>query len=330
MINKYNNPRLHNTVLTGPGMTHPRNPHVVIGSDEQGFIQGDLMDANAIMETIDQKIDIDNLLDEEKLNNAIQDAVNTATERIRTALGEIQNTLETKADKEDVPKKITDLEFGDGVLKLAPPKLGDYLYEDFTYGETEKEGWLGRCVGTPDMFSDNTYRWATALPAVKWQDADTEDQLVDTDLTNISRSDDAKEDIHGYENTQTLKQTVSLDQYPALSTAISAFNGRGYLPAAGELWICRDAIDQSIGWPVFYTYAVWSSTEMDRTRVWVSSHRGMNISSYSKHIYGDGQHCAVYSFFKYNPNTTKAIATIEYVDNAISNIEINQEENNNG
>lgn len=55
MINKYNNPRLHNTVLTGPGMTHPRNPHVVIGSDEQGFIQGDLMDANAIMETIDQK-----------------------------------------------------------------------------------------------------------------------------------------------------------------------------------------------------------------------------------------------------------------------------------
>ena len=102
MINKYNNPRLHNTVLTGPGMTHPRNPHVVIGSDEQGFIQGDLMDANAIMETIDQKIDVDNLLDEEKLGKAVQDAVDGITEQMNTALG-------NKADKEYVDNAISNI-----------------------------------------------------------------------------------------------------------------------------------------------------------------------------------------------------------------------------
>ena len=102
MIDKYNNPRLHNTVLTGPGMTHPRNPHVVIGSDEQGFIQGDLMDANAIMETIDQKIDVDNLIDEEKLTTTVQSVVNTATEQIN-------NTLETKADKEYVDNIVNNI-----------------------------------------------------------------------------------------------------------------------------------------------------------------------------------------------------------------------------
>lgn len=56
MVNKYNNPRLLNTVLTGPGMGHPRNPHVAIGSQSKGFVEGDLMDANAVIDTIDQKI----------------------------------------------------------------------------------------------------------------------------------------------------------------------------------------------------------------------------------------------------------------------------------
>lgn len=94
MINKYNNPRLHNTVLTGPGMAHPRNPHVVIGSDEQGFIQGDLMDANAIMETIDQKIDVDNLIDEEKLTATVQNAVDSI-------LGDVSESLDTLKEVEN-------------------------------------------------------------------------------------------------------------------------------------------------------------------------------------------------------------------------------------
>lgn len=94
MIDKYNNPRLHNTVLTGPGMTHPRNPHVVIGSEEKGFIQGDLMDANAVMETIDQKIDVDNLIDEEKLTSTVQTAVDSI-------LGDVSESLDTLKEVEN-------------------------------------------------------------------------------------------------------------------------------------------------------------------------------------------------------------------------------------
>ena len=99
MINKYNNPRLHNTVLTGPGMTHPRNPHVVIGSDEQGFIQGDLMDANAIMETIDQKIDVDNIINDEKLNTAVTNVTNSI-------LGDVSEALDTLEEVEDKVEQI--------------------------------------------------------------------------------------------------------------------------------------------------------------------------------------------------------------------------------
>jgi hypothetical protein len=99
MINKYNNPRLHNTVLTGPGMTHPRNPHVVIGSDEQGFIQGDLMDANAIMETIDQKIDVDNIISDEKLNTAVTNVTNSI-------LGDVSEALDTLEEVEDKVEQI--------------------------------------------------------------------------------------------------------------------------------------------------------------------------------------------------------------------------------
>ena len=99
MINKYNNPRLHNTVLTGPGMAHPRNPHVVIGSDEQGFIQGDLMDANAIMETIDQKIDVDNIINDEKLNTAVTNVTNSI-------LGDVSEALDTLEEVEDKVEQI--------------------------------------------------------------------------------------------------------------------------------------------------------------------------------------------------------------------------------
>jgi hypothetical protein len=50
-MNKYNNPRLLNTVVSGTGMLHPVKPHVVLG-EPNGFMQGDLMDANGVMEAI--------------------------------------------------------------------------------------------------------------------------------------------------------------------------------------------------------------------------------------------------------------------------------------
>ena len=51
-MTKYNNPRLLNTVVSGTGMLHPVKPHVILGSAENGYMQGDLMDANGVMEAI--------------------------------------------------------------------------------------------------------------------------------------------------------------------------------------------------------------------------------------------------------------------------------------
>lgn len=38
----------------GTGMKHPRQPRVIIGNMENGYVQGDLADINAIMELIEE------------------------------------------------------------------------------------------------------------------------------------------------------------------------------------------------------------------------------------------------------------------------------------
>jgi hypothetical protein len=55
-MRKYNNPRLLNTVVSGTGMQHPVKPHVIVSDTVNEFVKGDLMDANAISELVDQKI----------------------------------------------------------------------------------------------------------------------------------------------------------------------------------------------------------------------------------------------------------------------------------
>lgn len=54
-MQKYYNPRLHNAVVAGTGMEHPRRPHVVLGSELNGYVQGDLVDANGICDLIHEK-----------------------------------------------------------------------------------------------------------------------------------------------------------------------------------------------------------------------------------------------------------------------------------
>lgn len=71
-MNKYFNPRLLNAVIAGTGMKHPVRPHVVLGDQANGFIRGDLMDANAIVEIADQKI--------KELVNAAPEALDTLKE----------------------------------------------------------------------------------------------------------------------------------------------------------------------------------------------------------------------------------------------------------
>lgn len=51
-MNRYNNPRLTNTTVSGTGVKHPMRPHVILGDPENGFIRGDLLDANAVIKLI--------------------------------------------------------------------------------------------------------------------------------------------------------------------------------------------------------------------------------------------------------------------------------------
>lgn len=84
-MSKYFNPRLLNAVIAGTGMRNPVRPHVILGSEDGGFVRGDLMDANAIQEFVSQKIDelvngapeaLDTL---KELSNALNDDSNFAT-----------------------------------------------------------------------------------------------------------------------------------------------------------------------------------------------------------------------------------------------------------
>ena len=98
-MNKYNNPRLLNTVVSGTGMKNPVRPHVIIGSEKNGFIRGDLMDANAVKEAVAEevaervaeevaeRIDADLNLSEEidtKVRQAVDDLIDGAPEALDT------------------------------------------------------------------------------------------------------------------------------------------------------------------------------------------------------------------------------------------------------
>ena len=97
-MNKYFNPRLLNAVIAGTGMKNPVRPHVVLGDQANGFIRGDLMDANAIVEIADQKIkELVNAAPEaldtlKELADALNDDSNFAT-TIVNAINQKQDTL---------------------------------------------------------------------------------------------------------------------------------------------------------------------------------------------------------------------------------------------
>lgn len=92
-MNKYNNPRLLNTVVSGTGMKHPVQPHVVVGDVSNGFIRGDLMDANAIIDLVNSG----DAIDQDAIKQAVADVIGTAPENLDT-LGEVAETLTDMQD----------------------------------------------------------------------------------------------------------------------------------------------------------------------------------------------------------------------------------------
>lgn len=72
-MNKFNNPRLTNTTVSGTGVKHPMRPHVILGDPENGFIRGDLLDANAVIKLIKNAAKAIGALEELEQSNWIDD-----------------------------------------------------------------------------------------------------------------------------------------------------------------------------------------------------------------------------------------------------------------
>lgn len=138
-------------------------------------------------------------------------------------------------------------------------KLGDYLYGDWTFGPTEKAGYLGRCIG---LATENEGKSVWCSPRgssiTTWST-----KTVDTGLDNFRTADAAKTDFNGKTNTELLLSLGA--EYTAAADASAQFQGNGYLPAAGELY---KYYNQIITYVHSFGGLIWSSTEYFSDNVW--------------------------------------------------------------
>ena len=104
-MNKNFTPKLLGAVISGTGIRNPKAPRVIVGTKLNGFLQGDLMDANAIDEFVDEKIksndesqenpvfeELHRLIEEE--HESMLDEVQTAVSNLVGSAPEILDTLE--------------------------------------------------------------------------------------------------------------------------------------------------------------------------------------------------------------------------------------------
>lgn len=94
-MQKYYNPRLHNAVVAGTGMEHPRRPHVVLGSELNGYVQGDLVDANGICDLIHEK-SINTLARLDSLETSLKNESKARVNSIDNLSEQIDRTIANK------------------------------------------------------------------------------------------------------------------------------------------------------------------------------------------------------------------------------------------
>ena len=210
MINKYNNPRLTNTTLSGTGLKHPVRPHVILGDPEKGYLQGDLVDANGVLDLIDaadlsSNARVDDLEDRvdgieesipSQIDQAISDVVGAAPETLDT-LNELAQALN---DDENFASTIsTQLSAKANSADLAT-------------------------VATSGSYSDlsNTPNLATVATTGSYSDL-TDKPTIPTVPTNVSAfTNDAgyltqHQDISGKANSADLATVATTGSYTDLS-----------------------------------------------------------------------------------------------------------------
>lgn len=110
-MQKYYNPRLHNAVVAGTGMEHPRRPHVVLGSELNGYVQGDLVDANGICDLIHEK-SINTLARLDSLESSLKNESKARVNSIDNLSEQIDRTIANKLGS-------TETVYGESIQRAA-------------------------------------------------------------------------------------------------------------------------------------------------------------------------------------------------------------------
>lgn len=110
-MQKYYNPRLHNAVVAGTGMEHPRRPHVVLGSELNGYVQGDLVDANGICDLIHEK-STNTLARLDSLETSLKNEAKARVEGIDNLSEQIDRTIANKLGS-------TETVYGESIQRAA-------------------------------------------------------------------------------------------------------------------------------------------------------------------------------------------------------------------
>lgn len=110
-MQKYYNPRLHNAVVAGTGMEHPRRPHVVLGSELNGYVQGDLVDANGICDLIHEK-NVNTFAKLEALETSLKNESKARVEGMDNLSAQIDRTIANKLGS-------TETVYGESIQRAA-------------------------------------------------------------------------------------------------------------------------------------------------------------------------------------------------------------------
>lgn len=117
-MQKYYNPRLHNAVVAGTGMEHPRRPHVVLGSELNGYVQGDLVDANGICDLIHEK-STNTLARLDSLESSLKNESKARTQDKDNIIASLNTLIADKlGSTETVQGESAERQAGDAALQL--------------------------------------------------------------------------------------------------------------------------------------------------------------------------------------------------------------------
>lgn len=169
-MSKYFNPRLLNAVIAGTGMRNPVRPHVILGSEDGEFVRGDLMDANAIQEFINQKISdlVNNAPEALDTLKELADAIEENGVADLVTKGQLEAALDDKVDKSDMFEgdangyEYVDLGLPSGTLWSNEISYDKSVTDGLTWITTMGGDWT---MPTKEQFEElinnTTYQWVT-------------------------------------------------------------------------------------------------------------------------------------------------------------------------